>query len=811
MGKRCYRSAILAIALAALVASIGVAREIVVTSVADSGTGTLRWAMGAAESGDTVTFDSKVFPAEAPATIYLRSELPPLDRGGVTLDGSDAGVIIDGSKVPGDWSNGIAIYSDHNVVRGLQIVHFRGSGIAICSGSYNTIGGDRRIGNGPLGQGNLSSGNGIGIDLCDSGTEHNHVTGNLVGPTADGQMWGNLDQGIWIEDGASNNVIGPYNVVAYNHGIGIDIYGGNACGNRITRNNIFQNGEAIRLRGGGNEELAEPWVASSKQETGIVAGKTCPGCTVEFFSDVGSDGFFYEGQATADGAGAFAFSKGAPLEGSVIVATATDEAGNTSGLSLPTGRPISMQAGNGSPARQLIPGTSERLADNRIGCMLPLLRWEDESAARSTASTINAVGDKWVRISFDLFDAADAIAMKAYSTEQVAEAQDTYLTALTERGVQVLYCLNYWDPGSANELERQLRNELRFRNADDKERYLDYVRFIVNATAGRVRYYEVLNEPTPNGVALDVYLDLARASVGLIRELAPRAGVVIGAITNTAYPIPRQYLLGIASSDIMSAVDGLSWHGMYGASPRADYLRDYYQMYPALVREIKQTARVHGFQGEFIVEEMVWRTIRNPNADEPWTYSETEAAKYYLRAIVMHLGLDVMAGYGGELVEQIPSIINPISRLCTVMAGHQAIDMPVDIRIAYGGPVAYCTFRYPNGDRMVAVWKDGVAQDEDAGVPATIVFPGLTAGGVVGIDVLYGFEQELGFGTDGGSTVVRDVLVRDYPVLIRLSDVELSPGYTETIGDSFHRLGESDAKEPERDRSTNRGSSGYED
>jgi hypothetical protein len=397
--------------------------------------------------------------------------------------------------------------------------------------------------------------------------------------------------------------------------------------------------------------------------------------------------------------------------------------------------------------------------------------------------------NKWDRISFDLFDAADAIAMKAYSTKQITEAQDTYLTALTERGVQVLYCLNYWDPASANDLERQLSSELRFRSADAKERYLDYVRFIVNATAGRVRYYEVLNEPTPNGIALDVYLDLARACVGLIRELAPKAKVVIGAITNTAYPIPRQYLLGIASSDIMSAVDGLSWHGMYGTSPRADCLPDYYETYPALVREIKQTAYTHGFQGEFIVEEMVWRTSRNPNPDEPWTYSETEAAKYYLRAIVMHLGLNVMAGYGGELVEEIQSIIDPISRLCTTMAGHEAIDMPVDIHIDYDGPVAYCAFRYPNGDRMLAVWTDGIAVDEDTGIPATIAFPGLSAGSVTGIDVLHGFEQELVFEIDGQGTIVRDLLVKDYPILIRLGDVTPGPDYGGAVGDSFHRLG----------------------
>jgi len=124
------------------------------------------------------------------------------------------------------------------------------------------------------------------------------------------------------------------------------------------------------------------------------------------------------------------------------------------------------------------------------------------------------------------------------------------------------------------------------------------------------------------------------------------------------------------------------------------------------------------------------------------------------------------------------------------MAGHEAIDMPTEIDIEYEGPVAYCTFRYPNGDRMLAVWTDAIAQDEDPGVPATITFPGLATGTVTGIDVLHGFEQELVFETDGENTIVRDLLVKDYPILIRLSDVTFGPGYVETVGDGFHRLGD---------------------
>jgi hypothetical protein len=41
---------------------------------------------------------------------------------------------------------------------------------------------------------------------------------------------------------------------------------------------------------------------------------------------------------------------------------------------------------------------------------------------------------------------------------------------------------------------------------------------------------------------------------------------------------------------------------------------------------------------------------------------------------------------------------------------------------------------------------------------------------VVGIDVLNGPEQEMIFETENGNLVIRDLLVRDYPIILRLID-----------------------------------------
>ena len=41
---------------------------------------------------------------------------------------------------------------------------------------------------------------------------------------------------------------------------------------------------------------------------------------------------------------------------------------------------------------------------------------------------------------------------------------------------------------------------------------------------------------------------------------------------------------------------------------------------------------------------------------------------------------------------------------------------------------------------------------------------------VIGIDVLNGFEQELIAETENGNLVVRDLLVKDYPIILRLNN-----------------------------------------
>ena len=181
--------------------------------------------------------------------------------------------------------------------------------------------------------------------------------------------------------------------------------------------------------------------------------------------------------------------------------------------------------------------------------------------------------------------------------------------------------------------------------------------------------------------------------------------------------------------------------------------------------------RAHGFQGEFRADELVWRSPSWAAPDQPWPIPSTErrAAKHYARGIITNLGLGIAVSvHGAEpWAGAGPDSSKVVQNLCTIMAGHSAVDIPAVVDIQ-GVPVAQYGFRFPNGDLLLAVWSDGIPTDDDQGRLCTVRLPALSTEKIVGVDVLNGFEQELVFQVSGGGIEVRDLSLKDYPILIRI-------------------------------------------
>jgi len=804
-------------------------KSLIVTSIADSGSGTLRQFLLEALPGDTITFDSKVFPPDSPSSIYFSSNLPELNKGNLTIDASNAGVILDGTQV--DSGHGLSISSDGNVIRGLQIVNFPDAGIGIFGGAQNNIiGGDRKIGSGPLGQGNLISGNGnFGVGLWDEGTSNNSIQGNYIGVNLDatkawghardgihsngangnfitGNVIGGNDTGVYLccvtegknvitdnfigtdptglislgnqtagvlIDRSNDNVIGPGNKIAYNVGPGI-MFWEQSSGNTNTQNLIHDNG----VQNSSSElNSAPPVILDFDLMDGSLTGVACLNCTVEIFSDNEDEGGTFEGRTMTNSSGNFTFEKGSNFIGPHLTATATDNGKNTSLFSKPTVGTqgllnLQVEAIGAKFLFEYKP--SINLDDNRIGgsfsrvgSSIPGKPYLGENYP-NMLSNITDIGLKRVDITYGELEPPIDWSVPEF---EIPAEYDKFIDELGLNGVSVNYMLHFWDKsGHAQGIELTTP---RFTTEKQIQDYLDYVRFIVKHFRGRIRYYTIWSEPDN---CLDPplkcvhpldYIELARRTIPIIREEDPEAKVVLAPVV---LYFARDYLFTLLQSDVISQFDVISWHGMYDVTPDATFFGNYYYEYPSIIESIKQTATDNGFQGEFWGTELTWRVegVSEVPENQPWEgHTQIQSAKYWTRAIVMELGLDLGVGLGGPSPETEYVAYQTIRNLNTIMAGVHTTSLQMEIQSNIENLMSY-SFSLDDGSKLVAIWNNGVAIDDAVGIPATITFPDFSGKKVVGIDVLNGFKQELTTITDDGQLVIPNLLIMDYPILIHM-------------------------------------------
>lgn len=250
-----------------LTASAQATSEWVVSSDGDSGAGTLRGAILAANESD----GHDIIRFASAMTIRPRSALPALEDNGITIDGSFSqaspdlvpAVWIDGAAA-GD-SAGLEIIASRGVVRGLGIIGFQRYGIAVIGTPAtdaviegNWIGlranglaaGNRLSGIAVIGgaQGaairdNRIGGNsherrtGHGIVVGGGGSVDVEIEGNVIGIALDGSAAPN-DDGILIVDSAQATI--RNNAIGYSKVAGIEL--------RETRQEIRVAGNRIGVR-----------------------------------------------------------------------------------------------------------------------------------------------------------------------------------------------------------------------------------------------------------------------------------------------------------------------------------------------------------------------------------------------------------------------------------------------------------------------------------------------------------------------------------------------------------------------------------
>ena len=229
------------------------------------------------------------------------------------------------------------------------------------------------------------------------------------------------------------------------------------------------------------------------------------------------------------------------------------------------------------------------------------------------------------------------------------------------------------------------------------------------------------------------------------------------------------------------------------------------QTYFSAGRKYRKTLRELGYRGLFNYWFMTWAAYP-PGPPEPgkpdfialkdeynftdfryWCDSEIERAKNVAQSFVGSAALDTMALYcnpymtsslvGQSLfrVAEPAQTITPMQpdtgyyvlrTICTVMDGWRGREF--EVRFDGGRSFECFTFERDSGDRMIAAWIPGQVGDKIVESKTKVTVPGIKASGCSVIDLFNGIRQELNFHTSGRDTVLKGMLIKDYPTLIRI-------------------------------------------
>ena len=318
----------------------------------------------------------------------------------------------------------------------------------------------------------------------------------------------------------------------------------------------------------------------------------------------------------------------------------------------------------------------------------------------------------------------------------------------------------------------------------------------------RVKVFEIWNEWNIDvywgaQANLDHYLAVARASIPILRKECPKARVMLGSVAGFAYGMStwsadelakqeRESLLLGAVRALAGEVDIIGWHPFYSTDPDSPHFRSY----AADVRAFMAWCRARGFRGEFMASE--WTMAANyppptpPNWWGEYACGELVKAKLVAQLTVLHTALGVGSffcetwsnyypldltllrrGFSADPIspQQPQAAYYAMRNLATALEGLNPAGFAFELN---GAPPDLQRFAMARGrERVVAFWRPGRPDDAGAGTPCDLTVDGRYRK-AFGYDPLNGTLQALRVRSEGARTVVPSVLVKDYPLLIRL-------------------------------------------
>jgi hypothetical protein len=331
--------------------------------------------------------------------------------------------------------------------------------------------------------------------------------------------------------------------------------------------------------------------------------------------------------------------------------------------------------------------------------------------------------------------------------------------------------------------------------------YCNYCCFIVDHFKGRIKYYEIWNEQNidyswpPGQVA--AFCRLVKAAAPVIRQADPQAKIMLGGVCF----MDVDYFEQMFKQGVAEVVDVICWHPyQWEAAPEESYQPAYakkpadpYPSYRARVAAIKELARKYGFKGnEFHANETTWVSpYPAPNFGVPGgPVSEMVKAKYVARTIALHSDMGIPVYYNETwncgIVYWDVSLLRAtfsadpespvwpqpayyaLRNLATLTDSAQPCSFAVDVA-GLDQPYETCRLKGDDGTLLLGVWLTCRSTDQCPRRTAQIVLRDVVARQVTGLDSINGTEQPLNFETTPQGMIIRDMLITDYPIFIKVT------------------------------------------
>jgi len=229
--------------------------------------------------------------------------------------------------------------------------------------------------------------------------------------------------------------------------------------------------------------------------------------------------------------------------------------------------------------------------------------------------------------------------------------------------------------------------------------------------------------------------------------------------------------------DIAPTLDALAWHQDGSTPARSDETLN-------KVRLFRKACESLGFSGHYVVNELYTRAPYPPGRP-----SELEKAKCMAQHQVLLASLGILSlqcnTYHVSVTRTDASLLRntfsfePVSPAQPQAAYYvlrnliTAMDeaKPLELEVAHScapGSLTVATFRQGENGVLVGLWLEGIATEGVTERPCDIHLATVDATSGWVIDILNGTEQALVMDDDGPGTRIPGVLVKDYPVLLRL-------------------------------------------